>query len=127
MLDLYVIFNLNIWFLRYSFFSVFLYLLDIRLISNVELVKKNIFFYSVGNHAVQLMATFPQRNVRYHEFPIIYSLSYCRCYQCFVQKLSAVPILSILFPIFSSIKFSIPGFIMRSLIHLDLFFAGCKK
>ena len=38
------------------------------------------------------------------------------------RKLSPVPVHSRLLPIFSSVRFSVPGFMLRSVIHLDLSF-----
>jgi hypothetical protein len=43
------------------------------------------------------------------------------------RKISPVPMHSRLFPTFSSIRFSVSGFILRSLIHLDLNFVQGDK
>jgi hypothetical protein len=43
------------------------------------------------------------------------------------RKLTPVPVSSRLFPTFSSIRFSVSGFMLRSLIHLDLSFVQGDK
>ena len=58
---------------------------------------------------------------QFHEVSIIVYLSACTVGVLF-RKLSPVAMCWRLFPTFSSIKFSVSGFMLRALIHLDLSF-----
>ena len=98
-----------------------LYILEIRLLSDVELVK--IFFHSVGCRFVLLTMSFAlQKLFSFRRSRLlIVSLSVCAAGVIF-RKWSPVPIRSSVFLTFSSIRFSVAGFMLRSLIHLDLSF-----
>ena len=56
----------------------------------------------------------------------IINLSVCGIGVLF-RKLSSMLVCSRLFPIFSSITFNVSGFMLRSLIHLDLSFVQGNK
>ena len=98
-----------------------LYILEIRPLSDMELVK--IFSHSVGSHFVLLTMSFAFQKLfsfrRSHL--LIVSLSVCAAGVIF-RKWSPVPMRSSVLPTFSSIRFSVAGFMLRSLIHLDLSF-----
>ena len=59
----------------------------------------------------------------FHEVPFIVTLSVCAISILF-RKLSSVPLLSRISTTFFSIRFSVSGFILRSLIHLGLEFCA---
>ena len=94
-------------------------ILEISPLSDVGLVK--VFFHSVGSHFVLLTVSFALQKLfsfrRAHL--LIVSLSVCAAG---VRKWSPVPMSSSVLPTFSSIRFSVVGFMLRSLIHLDLNF-----
>ena len=104
-----------------SSFLTSLYILAISPLSDVK-----IFSHSVGCHFVLWMIFFALQKLlsfmRSHL--LICDLSTCTIGVLF-KKLSSVPICSRLFPTFSSIRFSISGFILRSLIHLS--FVQCDR
>ena len=98
-----------------------LYILKIRPQSDVGLVK--IFSQSVGccfvlsamSFALQKILSFRQSHL------LIVSLSVCATGVLF-RKWSPVPMHSSVFSTFSSMMFSVVGFMLRSLSHLDLSF-----
>ena len=98
-----------------------LYILEIRPLSDVGLVK--IFSHSVGCHFVLLTMCFALQKLfsfrRSHL--LIVSLSVCAAGVIF-RKWFPVPMCSSVLPTFSSIRFGVAGFMLRSLIHLDLSF-----
>ncbi|KAL6071867.1 hypothetical protein STEG23_008824 [Scotinomys teguina] len=101
--------------------NIHLKFLEISPLSVVELVK--LFSHSVGCCFVLWMVSFALQKLfsfmRSHL--LIVDLSVCAIDVMF-WKLSLVPVHSKLFLTFSSIKFSMSGFMLRSLIHLDLSF-----
>ena len=98
-----------------------LYILKIRPLSDVGLVR--IFSHSVGCRFVLLTVSFALQKLfsfrRAHL--LIVSLSVCSAGVVF-RKWSPVPMCSSVLPTFSSVRFSVAGFMLRSLIHLDLSF-----
>ena len=98
-----------------------LYILEIRPPSDVRLVK--IFSHSVGCPFVLLTVSFALQKLFSFRRPhlLIVSLSVCATEVIF-RKWSPVPVRSSVLPTFSSIRFSVAGFMLRSLIHLDLSF-----
>ncbi|CAO2598797.1 hypothetical protein LEMLEM_LOCUS9569, partial [Lemmus lemmus] len=90
-------------------------------LSDVGLVK--IFSHSVGCRFVFFIVSFALQKLfsfkRYHL--LIVSLSVCAAGVLF-RKWFPVPMCSSVLPTFSSIRFSVAGFMLRSLIHLDLSF-----
>ena len=98
-----------------------LYVLEIRPLSDVGLVK--IFSHSVGCCFVLLNMSFPlQKHLSFRRSHLlIVSLSVCAAGVIF-RKWSPVPMRSSVLPTFSSMRFSVVGFILRSLIRLDLSF-----
>ncbi|MBV2150903.1 DUF3704 domain-containing protein [Sphingobium sp. AS12] len=106
--------------LETSFLSS-LYILEISPLSDVGLV--NIFSQSVGCRFVLLTVSFALQKLlsfrRSHL--LIVDLSVCATGVMF-RKQSPVPINSRVFPTLSSNRFSVAGFMLRSLIHLDLSF-----
>ena len=96
-------------------------MLEIRPRSYVGLVK--IFFHSVGCHFILLTVSFALQKLfsfrRSHL--LIVSLSVCAAGVIF-RKWSLVPVRSSVLPTFSSMRFSVAGFMLRSLIQLDLSF-----
>ena len=98
-----------------------LYSLEIGPLSNVGLVK--IFSHSVGCCFVLLTMSFALQKIfsfrRSHL--LIVSLSVCAAGVIF-RKWFTVPMRSSVLPTFSSVRFSVAGFMLRSLIHLELSF-----
>ena len=98
-----------------------LYVLEIRPLSDEGLVK--IFSHSIGCRFVLLTVSFALQKLfsfrRSHL--LIVSLSVCAPGVIF-KKWSPVPMRSSVLPTFSSMRFSVAGFMLRSLIHLDLSF-----
>ena len=98
-----------------------LYILEIRPLSDVGLMK--IFSHSVDYHFVLLTVSSALQNLfsfrRSHL--LIVSLSVCAAGVIF-RKWFPVPMCSSVLPTFSFIRFSVAGFMLRSLIHLDLSF-----
>ena len=89
--------------------------------SDVGLVK--IFSHSLGycflllnmSFALQKLLSFRRSHL------LIVSLSVCAVGVLF-RKWFPVPMISNILPTFSSLRFSVAGFMLRSLIHLDLSF-----
>ena len=105
-------------FLESTFLSS-LYILDISLLSDLGWVKSP--SQSVGGLFVLLMMSFAlQKLCNFYEVPFVDSRSYSTSHFCSIQEFPPVPISSRLFPTFSSISFSVSGFMWSSLIHLDL-------
>ena len=98
-----------------------LYILEISPVSDVGLVK--IFSHSVSYCFVLLTVSFAlQKLLSFRRSRLlIVSFSVCTTGVIF-RKWSPVPMCSSVFPTFSSIRFSVVGFMLRSLIHLDLSF-----
>ena len=98
-----------------------LYVLEIRPLSDVGLMK--IFSHSVGCGFVLLTMSFALQKLfsfrRSHL--LIVSLNVYTAGVTF-RKWFPVPMHSSVLPTFSSIRFSVAGFMLRSLIHLDLSF-----
>ena len=124
-LALYAIFNRVIDSLE-SNFLIYVYILDISPLSDVELVK--IFSQSVGCRFILLTLSFALSKLcnfmRSHLS--ILDLT-AQATAVLFRNFSSVPISSRLFPTFSSINFSVFGFMWRSLIHLDLSFVQGNK
>ena len=101
--------------------SSYLYILDICLLSDIILVK--IFSQCIHFHFFPLMVSFDiQKLFSFMRFPLlIFGLSAWVTNALF-RKLSSVLKNSWLFPNFCSIRISVSGFIMRSLMHWDLSF-----
>ena len=102
-----------------STFLSSLYILEISLLSDMGLVK--IFSYSVGYHFVLLTVSFALQKLlsfrRSHLLLLSVSvLLVLYLWSCFLYQ-SVQDYFSL-----SSMRFSMPGFILRSLIHLDLSF-----
>jgi hypothetical protein len=101
-----------------SNFLSFLYIVDIRPLSDKGLVK--IFSQSVGCCFAQLIVSFALWTLlsfmRSHV-----SIVYLRAWSISVpfRNVSPVPMCLRLFPTLSSIKFSLSTFMLKSLIHLD--------
>ena len=109
-----------------STFLSFLNILVISPLSDLGLVK--ILSQSVGGLFVLLTSVFCLTEaLQFYEVPFVDSPSYSTSHWCSTQEFFAVPISSTLFPIFSSISFSVSGFMWRSLIHLDLSFVQGDK
>ena len=104
-----------------SFLTIFLYILEIRLLSDVGLVK--IFSHSVGCPFVVMTVSFALQRLlsfrRSHLF--IVALIVCAT-RVLPRKCSPVPMPFRLLPTFSSIRFNVVRLMLRSLIHLDLSF-----
>ena len=96
--------------------------MEIRPLSDVGLVK--IFFHSVGCRFVWLTVSFALQKLfsfrRSHLLIVFFSV--CAAGVIF-RKWSPVPMCSSVLPTFSSIRFSVAGFMLRSLIRLDEFCA----
>ena len=98
-----------------------LYILEIISLSDVGLVK--IFPHSVGycfvlliiSFALQMLLSFRRSHL------LIVDLSVCVTFVVF-RKWFPVPMRPSVLPTFSSMRFSVVGFMLRSLIHLDLSF-----
>ena len=91
-------------------------MLEIRPRSEVVLVK--IFSHSVGCRFVLLTMSFALQKL----FSFTYCFSQCLCCWVIFRKWSPVPMRSSVLPTFSSVRFSVADFMLRSLIHLDLSF-----
>ena len=105
-----------------SFLST-LYILKISSLLDVRLVK--IFSHSVVCCFVLLMVSFAlQKLFSFMRFHLL--IVDLRVYATGVlfRKLSLMPMHSRQFPTLSSIKCSVTGFILRTLVHLDLSFVG---
>ena len=98
-----------------------LYILEISLLSDMGLVK--IFSHSVGYHFVLLTLSSALQNFLSFRRSclLIVSLSICATGVLF-KKWFTVPMHSNVLAIFFFMRFSMVGFILRSLIHLDLSF-----
>ena len=104
-------------FLESTFLSSF-YILDIRLLSDLGLVK--ILSQSVGGLFVLLMVSFALQKLcnfmRSHLSILDLSV---QAIAVLFRNFSPVPISLRLFPTFFSISFSVSGFMWSTLIHLD--------
>jgi hypothetical protein len=109
-----------------SSFLSSLYILDISPLSDLGLVK--ILSQSVSGLFVLLSVSFALQKIcnfmRSHLS--ILDLT-AQAIAVLFKNFSPVPISSRLFPTFSSINFSVSGFMWRSLIHLDLSFVQGDK
>ena len=105
-------------FLESTFLSS-LYILDIRTLSDLGYVKilsqsfGGLFFLLTVSFALQKLCNFMR------SYLSIFSLT-AQAIAVLFRNFSPVPISSRLFPTFSSISFSVSGFMWSSLIHLDL-------
>jgi hypothetical protein len=103
-----------------STFLCSLYILDIRPLLDFRLVK--IFSQSFSSHFVLLKVSFALQNLcnfmKFHLWFLDLAAKAIALQECF----SPAPISLRLFPTFSSISFSISGFMWSPLIHLDLSF-----
>jgi hypothetical protein len=98
-----------------------LYILDISPLSDLGLVK--ILSYSVGGLFVLLTVTFAlQKLCNFMRSHLLILDLIAQAIAGLFRNFSPVPISSRLFPTFSSINFSVSGFMWSSLIHLDLSF-----
>ena len=105
-------------FLEPSFLS-FLYILDISPLSDLGLVK--ILFQSVGVLFVLMTVSFAlQKLYNFMRSHLSILDLTAQAIAVLFRNFSPVPISSRLFPTFSSISFSVSGFMWSSLIHLDL-------
>ena len=105
-----------------------LYILDISPLLDVGLVKN--FFQSVGCRFVLL--SYWICPLSYKSFPVSWGPIYLFLILnheagVLFRKFPPVPMSSRLFPTFSSLRFSVSGFMFRSLIHLDLSFVQGDK
>ena len=97
-----------------------LYILEFRPLSDVGFVK--IFSHSVGCNFVLLTKFALQKLLSFRRSHLlIVSLSVCADGVIF-RKWFPVPMHSSVLPTFSSVRFSVADFMLRSLIHLDLSF-----
>ena len=103
------------------YFVSSLYILEISSLSDVEFVKP--FSYLIGCLFVLLTIPLLYRSFSVSGGPIYLwdTLSVCATGAIF-RKWSPVPMDWRVLPTFSSIRFSVVGFILWSLIHLDLSF-----
>jgi hypothetical protein len=104
-----------------SIFLSSLYILDIIPLSDLRLVK--ILSQSVGGLFVLLSVSFAFQklcNFLRSHLSILYLTA--QAIAVLFRIISPVPISSRLFPTFSSVSFSVSGFMWNSLIHLDLSF-----
>jgi hypothetical protein len=111
--------------LESSFLSS-LYILDISPLSDLGLVK--ILSQSVGSFFVLLTVSFALQklcNFMRSHLSILYLTA--QAIAVLFRNFSTVPISSELVLTFSSINFSVSGFMWRSLIHLDLSFVQGDK
>ena len=103
-----------------SSFLSSLYILEIRPLSDVGLVE---IFQSVGCLFVLLTVSFALQKLlsfrRSHLFTVVFIVCVTGVIH---RKWSPVVMCCRLLPTFSSLRFSVVGFILKSLIHLDLSF-----
>ena len=112
-------------FLESSFLSS-LYILDISPLSDLRLVK--ILSQSVGGLFVLLTVSFAlQKLCNFMRSHLSILDLTAQAIAVLFRNFSPVPISSRLFPTFSSISFSVSGFMWSSLIHLDLSFVQRDK
>ena len=98
-----------------------LYILEFRPLSDVGLVK--IFSHSVGCHFVLLTVSFALQKLLSFRRSHLFIVALIVCATGVIhRKWSPVPMCCRVLPTFSSIRFSVFGLILRSLIHLDLSF-----
>ena len=103
-----------------------LYILDISPLSDLGLVKilsqsiGSLFVLLTVSLAVQKLCNFMRSHLSIHDL-------IAQANAVLFRNFSPVPISSRLFPTFSSINFSVSGFMWRSLIHLDLSFVQGDK
>lgn len=123
-LDLYP-FNWIVLFLIYSFLSP-LYILDIRPLSDVELIKKYSPFCRLSFVRLMVSFAFQKFSVSQRSHLLVVNLSICIISVLF-RRLSAVLLHSKLFSTLSSVWFNVfSGLILRSLIYLEFFVQGDK-
>jgi hypothetical protein len=109
-----------------SNFSNSLYILDISPLLDVGLVK--LFFQSVGCHFVLLTVSFAlQKLCNFTRSHLLTLDLKAEATGVLFRKIPPVLMCSRLFFTFSSIGFSVSGFMWRSLIHLDLSFVQGDK
>ena len=96
-------------------FLSFLYILEIRPLSDVVHFVGCDFDMLTVSFALQKLFSFRKSHL------LIFSLSVCATRVIF-RKWYPVPIFPSVLPTFSSMRFSVAGFMLRSLIHLDLSF-----
>ena len=112
-------------FLESNFLS-FLYILDISPLSDLGLVKilsqcvGGLFVLLIMSFALQKLCNFMRSHLSV--FDLI-----AQAIADLFRNFSPVPISLRFFPTFSSINFSVSGFMWSSLIHLDLFFVQGDK
>jgi hypothetical protein len=112
-------------FLEFSFLSS-LYILDISPLSDLGLVK--ILSQSVGGLFVILTVSFAlQKLCNYMRSHLSILDLTAQAIAVLVRNFAPVPISWRLFPTFSSINFSVSGFMWRSLMNLDLSFVQGDK
>jgi hypothetical protein len=103
-----------------------LYILNISALSDLGLVK--IFFQSVGCLFVLLTVSFAlQKLCNFMRSHLSILDLTTQAIAVLFRSCSSVPISLRLFPALSSIRFSVSGFMWRSLIHLDLSFVQRDK
>jgi hypothetical protein len=111
--------------LKYNFLS-YLYILTISPLLDLGLVK--IFFHSVGCHFVLLTVSFAlQKFCSYMRYHLSIPFLTAQAIGVLFRKFSPMSICSRFLPTFSSIKFSVFGFMWRSFIHLELSFVQGDK
>ena len=105
-------------FLEPTFLSS-LYILDISPLSDLGYIK--VLSQSVGGHFVLLTVSFAlQKLCNFMRSHLLILKLIAQAFAVLFRNFSLVPISSRLFPTFSSISFSVSGFMLSSLIHLDL-------
>ena len=109
-----------------SIFFCSLYMLDISPLSDVRLIK--IFSQSLGCPLCPIDSVLCITETwQFYEVWFLNSCSESINHGVLFRKISPMSMCSRLFPTFSSISFSVSGFMGRSLIHVDLSFAQGDK
>ena len=111
-------------FLESSFLSS-LYILDISPLSDLGLVKI-LSQFVVGPFCLIDSVFCPTEALQFYEVPFVNCLT-AQAIDVLFRNFSPVPISLRLSPTFSSINFSVFGFMLSSLIHLDLSFVQGYK
>ena len=93
-----------------------LYILEISPLSNVGVVKTFSHCRLTFCFVDCIFAS------QFQEFPLVNFWFQCLCYWVIFRKWSTVPMCSMVLPTFSSVRFSVVGFMLRSLDHLELSF-----
>ena len=125
-LALYPIFNRVIWFSGVQLLEFFIYIGYYPPPSDLGLVK--IFSQSVGCLFVLLTVSFAlQKFCNFMRSHLLILDLTAQSYAVLFRNFSPVPIFLRLFHTFSSISFSVSGFMSSSLIHLDLSFVQGDK